>query len=404
MSTLERGVVPFRAPARATALLAEARRLRASLAEEAGARDAERRLPYAAMAGVKAAGLHAARVPVSDGGAGATWGETAEIVLELARGDPNVAQALQPQLAITEIIRADASPEQRRRWFGRMLAGELVTNAVAERGGAFYGDIDTRLLATADGERLEGVKYYATGSLFAEHLYVTALDGTGAATSAIVPIDREGIEVEDDWNGMGQRTTASGTVRLGAVAVAPAERMPLPAGRRWHGQSSAQLVHVAIDVGIAFAALDDAILLAHSHGRTLRESGVGPAVEDPYVLQAIGDISVRAEGAAALVRQAATRVDAAADAFFADGGEDALFVAASIAVAQAKILATEAALAASEKLYLVANASGTDRSLNLDRHWRNARTHTLHDPVAYKFHFVGDHLLNGRAPPVTAKI
>lgn len=85
-------------------------------------------------------------------------------------------------------------------------------------------------------------------------------------------------------------------------------------------------------------------------------------------------------------------------------GEEAPFVEASIAVAQAKIIATEAALRAGEKLYLVANASGTDRALNLDRHWRNARTHTTHDPVAYKFKFVGDYLLNGRAPPATAKI
>lgn len=305
MSVANRGVVSLRPSVSAAQLVEEARRIGGTLARDAAARDAERRLPLAEIARLKAARIHAARVPAAEGGPGASWAETAEIFLALSRGDPNVAQALQPQTAITEIIRADASPEQRRRWFGLMLSGELITNAVAERGGAFYGDIATTLTEDARDARLDGRKYYATGSLFAEHLYVTALDGSGHSVSAILPIDRPGIAVADDWNGMGQRTTASGTVSFAAVSVRAEERMPLPVERRWHGPSSAQLLHVAIDAGIAFAALDDALALARTRGRTLRESGVGQAVEDPYVLQTIGEISAHAESAAALMRQAA---------------------------------------------------------------------------------------------------
>ncbi len=40
-------------------------------------------------------------------------------------------------------------------------------------------------------------------------------------------------------------------------------------------------------------------------------------------------------------------------------------------------------------------------AVGLDRFWRNVRTHTLHDPVAYKRREVGEHFLNGTHPPFT---
>lgn len=36
---------------------------------------------------------------------------------------------------------------------------------------------------------------------------------------------------------------------------------------------------------------------------------------------------------------------------------------------------------------------------DLSRRWRNARTHGSHDPVAWKYHHVGDFLLNDVLPP-----
>ena len=73
---------------------------------------------------------------------------------------------------------------------------------------------------------------------------------------------------------------------------------------------------------------------------------------------------------------------------------------ASVAVAEAKVLANDIALFASSRLFEFGGASSARTSLNLDRHWRNARTHTLHDPVRWKYHLIGNYVLNDRNPPL----
>jgi len=72
---------------------------------------------------------------------------------------------------------------------------------------------------------------------------------------------------------------------------------------------------------------------------------------------------------------------------------------ASLAVARAKVLTTEIAIEASNKLFELGGTRSTLKKHNFDRHWRNARVHTLHDPVRWKYHVVGNWLLNGVKPP-----
>lgn len=387
------------------AILARAEAIAREISSGALERDQERILPVLQMELVKEARLHALRVPAAYGGPEASWLTTARVFLLLAEGDPNVAQAIQSQGVFIETLRADAPAGLRTRLLRTIAAGALVTNAVAERGGPFYGDARTTIREADGGFRLDGTKYYATGSAFAEFLFVSAKNEAGADVTAVIPSDRAGVTIVDDWNGFGQRTTASGTVKLEAVAVAPDEVfIPVAASaRRWHAQAAAQVMHAAIDGGIARAAFEDALLLCREHGRPLREAGVARATDDPYVLEAIGAMSTEVEVAVALVERGARLLDRAADAFFAGEQDEAADVAASIAVGQARIATAEAALSVSERLFEVANATGSDRRLGLDRHWRNARAHTTHDPLSYKFKFIGDFLLNGRIPPATAK-
>ncbi|MFB2552579.1 acyl-CoA dehydrogenase family protein [Ensifer soli] len=404
-ATLRRAA-PGASPAKGEALVAVAKTLRDQFRVDAAKRDLDRIIPHEELAALKASGILSARIPASHGGPDLPWTDVARIFYDLSRADPNIGQAIQAHTAIIEILRIDAPEPIRRRIFDHVLAGGMITNAVAERHVAFYGDIGSRLLRTAQGYRLRGRKYYATGSLFAEDLMITARAEDDRIATIVIPANRAGLVIEDDWNGMGQRTTASGTVALNDVAVSGDEVFfaPPAAERRWHVQAAAQLLHVAIDAGIARAAYEDALELARRHGRTLRESGVAAAVEDPYVLAAIGDLSTESVVAEAITLRAAGIVDRACERFHAGTVTEADLSEASIAVAEAKIVTTRAALKNGEKLYEVANASGTDRSLNLDRHWRNARTHTTHDPLAYKFRFIGDYRLNGRAPPATVKI
>jgi len=205
-----------------------------------------------------------------------------------------------------------------------------------------------------------------------------------------------GLRIVDDWSGFGQRTTASGTVLLDQVPV-DAElvidnwrQRDLP---NIQGAAS-QLIQAAIDAGIAEAAIDDAISFVRDKSRPFIDANVERASDDPYVIADIGRLKLELHAAEALLRRAARVLDEV------NAGEiDADAAArASIAVAQAKVLTTEIALQASEKLFELAGSRASLAEFNLDRHWRNARVHTLHDPVRWKYHAIGAYHLNGTRP------
>lgn len=156
----------------------------------------------------------------------------------------------------------------------------------------------------------------------------------------------------------------------------------------------AQIIHAAIDLGIARAALADAITFTKAHARPFFETSYQHGSEDPHVIAAIGDLVVRVNAASALTERAGRFVDIAT----ADPTEDTV-AEASIAVAEAKAITTEVSLHVSNKLFELTGARSTLDQFGFDRHWRNARTHTLHDPVRYKYVNVGNYFLNGVRPP-----
>ncbi|TIS47289.1 MAG: SfnB family sulfur acquisition oxidoreductase, partial [Mesorhizobium sp.] len=127
------------------------------------------------------------------------------------------------------------------------------------------------------------------------------------------------------------------------------------------------------------------------------DSGVDHAWQDPYTIQAIGDLRLRANAAEAVLEKAGLAVDRAV----ADPDEKTV-AKAQIAVAESKILTTEIAINATNKLFELAGTRSTLAEHNLDRHWRNARTHTLHDPVRWKYAILGNYYLNDVNPPLHA--
>jgi alkylation response protein AidB-like acyl-CoA dehydrogenase len=396
-----------RRPPDGAALVALSAEFGKRFAADAAARDLERRLPYQEIRELAESGLLAARVPAAYGGAEVTMVEYARIFLNLAKGDPNIAQAASPAFPNVEKIRIYGSDAQQGKYFGLLLDGRLLTgNAAAERGGKLIGDMTTIVTRDAQGYRLDGRKYYSTGSLFAEFMLVTAHLEGGLRAAVIVPTDRAGVTILDDWDGMGQRVTASGTASFENVRLADDEIMPITqyGRRRTYEGGFAQLMHAALDAGIALAALDDAIAYGRSGARPLPEAGVERAGDDPYVQHAVGEMAIHAHGAVALVERGAAFLDEAVRAFYEDRPSDRLLGEASIAVAEAKFASSEASIKVSEMIYRVGGASAASRALNLDRHWRNARTHTTHDPVAYKAKAIGNFYLNDTLPPINTKI
>ncbi|MGP3751393.1 sulfur acquisition oxidoreductase, SfnB family [Streptomyces sp. LamerLS-316] len=380
---------------------AEALKKAAELAAEfrtgASERDAGRLLPRAELDRLSASGLLAVTVPADHGGADVGAVTLARIFRLLASADASLAQIPQSHFAYVNVIRRQGTPEQQAFFYGELLAGKRFGNAQSEAGTKHVQDIRTRLEPVSDGSYLlNGVKNYATGALFADWIPVLALGTDEKPYVALVPAGAPGLTVVDDWDGMGQRTTASGTVRLEGVRV-PADRVFAHhltfEGPQLHG-AVAQLLHAAIDAGIAAGALAEAAEFVRTKSRPWFESGYDTAAEDPLLIQRFGELDLRVRAADALLDTAARAVDTAR-ATLTDGTA----AEASLAVAAAKAYAAGAAVEVAGALFEVAGTRSALDSLNLHRHWRDARTHTLHDPVRWKIQHLGRHALNGARPP-----
>lgn len=354
-------------------------------------------LPYEQVRGIAKAGLLTFRVPESHGGPGASVVQTFEFVIGLAAADANVAQSVRSAFLFTESLLGTDSAAERDRWFPRVLAGDVFGNAGWERGGR-NGEVRARLTRDGDHFLASGTKSYSTGALFADWVSTTAMDDAGTPVFFTVPRGREGLRLRDDWDGMGQRLTASGTTELDGLVVYPDEiRHRTGRGSRSPVTAFAQLYLAAVLAGITQDALRDAVSFARKHARPIVHSTAERSVEDPYVQHAVGEISARAFAARAAVLSAAASIDAA------QGGraEPNLLTAAAVDVAQAQFFAAEAALRCGELVFEVGGASATLREHNLDRHWRNARTVANHNPRAHKAGVVGAYRLTGADPPTS---
>ncbi|MFC9683077.1 acyl-CoA dehydrogenase family protein [Streptomyces sp. NPDC056948] len=366
--------------------------------------EAARELPYKSVDLVRDSRLGALRVPREHGGAGGTLVDLFRLVIDLAEADSNVAQALRPHFGFVELLISQGTVDERARWYPAVAAGELFGNAASERGTAHPGEIRTRITRDGAAFRVDGTKFYSTGALFADHVVVIALDDEDRRVRVVLPRSREGVELVDDWDALGQRTTASGTTHLRQVVAYDDEVAVDATGRqrRTHLGPYYQLFLAAVHAGIAKAALADAVTYARERARAVQHAGVDRAVDDPVVQLAVGDIAAGALAAEAVVLHAAAVIDAALTVPADDditGAPDALHAAAAT-VAQAQMTAARAALSAGERLYDVGGASATLREHHLDRHWRNARTVASHNPIAHKSRVSGDWLLNGTPPPL----
>ena len=377
--------------------LQAARDFAAYASRDAALRDRERRLPWAELERFTASGLGGITIPRAHGGAEVSHATVAEVFKIICQADPALGQIPQNHFGVLSVVRHVAEPAQQQALFQSILEGRRIGNGGPERGTKHTLEIRATAKRQADGSyRITGEKFYSTGALFAHWVSVKALDDEGQAVMAFVERGSSGLRIVDDWSGFGQRTTASGTVLLDDVAV-PAERV-IHSGRlaqvaNLQGAFS-QLIQAAIDAGIAHAAVADAIAFVRDKARPWHDAQVEQARLEPYLIAEVGKLQIELLAADALLERAARTLDEVA----AQPLDDAAAARASIAVAEAKVLTTEIALLASEKLFELAGSRATLAEFNLDRHWRNARTHTLHDPVRWKVHAVGNYHLNGALP------
>jgi len=376
--------------------LSVAEHIAQQLKRDSALRDRERRLPHAELTLFTRSGLWAISVPKAFGGAGVSNVTLAQVIARIAQADASLGQIPQNHFYALEVLRVNGSPEQQQRLYAEVLAGRRFGNALAELGTKTAHDRTTRLTRDGTGYRINGRKFYATGALYAQRIPTSVIDDQGRQQLAFVPADSQGLQVIDDWSGFGQRTTGSGSVTFDNVWVDAGDVVPFQSAfeRPTPVGPLAQILHAAIDTGIARAALDDALHFVRTRSRPWVDSGLDKASDDPLTLKSFGQLVIRLHAAEALLERAGEFLDHAQ----ADSNTDSV-AAASIAVAEARAISTEVSLAAGTTLFELAGSQATLAEHNLDRHWRNARVHTLHDPVRWKYHAIGNYYLNNTNPP-----
>lgn len=359
-------------------------------------RDQDRRLPRAELDRLSRAGVLAVTVPTAYGGVGGGAASAFEVTRLLATADPNVAQIPQSHFVYLRLAELAGSEELKQELFAAVLAGARIANAQSERGGRTITDIATSVTLDGADAVVDGQKFYCTGSLCADWLAVLARDPDGADQIGYLPVGAAGVTVVDDWTGMGQRTTASGTVSFASVRLPRshlAPRLAAVTGPYGYG-ALAQGLHAAVDTGIARGALTEAAEFVRSSSRPWFEAQVDRAESDPLLVQRFGELEVEVRAAEAAL-QVAGRATEQAD----ERRDDDAAAEASLAVAAAKVLADRAAISVTNALFELGGTRASDDRLDLHRHWRNARTHTLHDPVRWKLQHLGRWAARGERPP-----
>jgi SfnB family sulfur acquisition oxidoreductase len=362
-------------------------------------RDRLRKWPVEELNEFSQSGLWSINVPKKFGGPELSYVTLSRVIEIISAADPSLGQIPQNHLGVVAAIRTVSDAAQQKLLFAEVLRGTRFGNAFSEYGSKRAVDFETRFEDAGDHVVVNGRKFYSSGALLAHLVPIVALDGEGRAWYAIADRAAPGLSVIDDWSSFGQRTTLSGTVTLKDVKIPKTHLVP---GYKGYDKPTAdgaifQIIQAAVDTGIARAAIEDTIDFVKTKSRAWVDSGVEHAWQDPYTIQAIGDLRLRLSATQALLDQAGRAVDRALVEPNAESVAEA-----QIAVAEAKIFSTEIAITATNKLFELGGTRSTLAEHALDRHWRNARTHTLHDPVRWKYAILGNYYLNGVKPPLHA--
>lgn len=370
------------------------------IGESAVEREIEHRLPREEIGWLKDAGFTTLRLPKDEGGFGATLPELFNLLIELSAADSNVTNALRAHFGFTEEVLSSPFKDYRDRWVKRIAAHETTGSGFTEAEGNKVGHFSTRLTRDGDKWRIDGRKYYTTGSLFANWINLGADDENGEFILAQVPTDAPGVTIVDDWDGFGQQLTASGTATFSGVTIPDDLVNPL---RKRFSYSLAfyQLVHLATLAGIGRAAAADVARLVSARKRVFSHGNADRAGADPQILQVVGKVRAQAYGAGATVLKAAEALQRVFDSRGDErpDSQDLNVAVADLEVNQGVTVVTSLILDATSNLFDALGASSAKRGVGLDRHWRNARTLSSHNPRIYRERIVGDFAVNGTLPP-----
>jgi len=375
-----------------------ARQAAGLVAATAFERDTTAAAPFAEVQWIKDAGLVGLQGPKASGGGDADWATVLDVVAEFAKVDGSIANVLGWHYAYFWLFRSFGTPEQRAKWEAEVTADRQLISGIANFRDPPISAVDegTTLL-------LNGSKQFNTGLPVSDRVFIgTALEGTEDVFFVYANSRVPEIIYGEDWDTLGQRSTASGSAKVSGLrapwddALGFADKTFVPQPANITPGLTSQTLMPTFYVSLARGALDKAVDYIKNHGRAWLHSNYERAVDEPYVVDGIGQLQSRLLAAEALVRDASEKVSAALDApneiTPEQRGELAVLLSA------AKTVAVEVGIEVTTKLFELTGGRSTARSFELDRFFRDLRTQSLHDPVAQKRIQVGSYLLRGEYP------
>ncbi|MTE15690.1 acyl-CoA dehydrogenase family protein [Nocardia aurantiaca] len=384
-------------------------RIRAILSEfaaGAGDRDVNSEHPDALIQDLADAGFGRLRVPTEFDGFDVDLPTLFALLAEAGEADSNIPQIWRGHFTTVEILRLEFDAEVRSHWLRAVSRGAVFGNAQSEpstlvaaavaEGAANrgWGAIATRVRTDENGRRfVSGTKFYSTGARFADYIRAAVVDAAGDRGFVVIPARHPGVTHVDDWDGIGQRQTGSGTTRFDDVPVESHGDIGRFKESLRGLDSFVQIVHLANLTGIARSIVAETTAIVRDRTRTSLHATTQQARADPEVLGVIGRLESRRLTAETLLLHAAERLEAAHRS-----GAESDYTRAYLDTSAAQVAIIEAVLDAATSAFDAGGSSVVRNSAHLDRHWRNARTLASHNPVVYKPRVIGDFLVNGIAP------
>ena len=338
--------------------------------------------------------------PAEFGGGGAHWQTAFLVVRILSRADASVAQVLAYHYINSSNIGFASDPGDQPHWYRSTVNGHWVW-------GDSVNPVDPDLVLTADGDGyvLDGLKRFSTGASAGDVVLVAALVKGGARDGrqvfAVLEHDRPGIEYLGDWDALGQRLSASGSVRFSGVAVQEADVLGELSEKPFANliTPGIQLAFGNIYLGIAEGALAQGLELTRARRNAWFLSPAETYRDDPFIQRVVGEFSSHIAAVEALADRAGRQFDETVALGDDTTAEDRGRI--EIEVAKLKVVATEVGIEVANRIFEITGSSSAKSSIGLDLFWRNIRTHSLHDPVDYKKLEVGAWELNGTLQPIS---
>jgi alkylation response protein AidB-like acyl-CoA dehydrogenase len=396
---------------RPTDPVATVRQLTAKWRETAVQRDQAGGTPTAELEELRASGLLSLAIPKEYGGWGADWPTTLEVIREIAKVDASLGHLYGYHIGCVPMIELYGSVEQKERLYREIAQNDWRVGNASSENNSHVLEWKVSATPTADGGYvLNGTKHFCSGSKDSDLLVVFGVIQEesplkGAIITAIIPTNREGVQVNSDWQAIGMRQTDSGSTEFHNAKVYPDEVLGAPnsvvqafvtsnRGSLW--TPTIQIIFSSVYLGAAHGALETALEYTRTQTRPWTPAGVTKATDDPYTIRTYGEFAIELQGADAAAREAARLLQQIWDKGNAVTPEERGEL--MVKVSGVKALSTKVALDITSRIFEVTGSRATHPRYGFDRFWRNIRTHTLHDPVSYKIADVGNHTLNGRYP------